>query len=127
MRSLLGKWLAGMVGTYGQRGDDFWSRGFPCRRVVSGESGRSLGERIRPTQAMLPVPGPCAGRSPETEMIAADARLCAAPRGSPGHPVSGSVPALSRLAPLRNRLLRQTVAVPASTHRLRPSSVRGTG
>src|ERR1700686_4423803 len=102
MRLLLGKGLAGMVGTYSQRGDDF-GQGFPLSLVVSGKIGASSGERVRSTQAMLPVPGPCAGRSPGMEMIAADARLCAAPRGSPAHPVSGSVPAVSRLAPLRNR------------------------
>src|ERR1019366_2099972 len=104
-----------------------FGRSFPLYSVGSGKNGNSLGSEARSTQSTPPVPSPCAGRSPETETIAAGAQPCGVPRSSPVHPVSGSVPAVSRPAPLRNWCQQQTGAVPASAHRPRRSAARGTG
>src|ERR1035438_8823726 len=104
-----------------------FGRSFPLYSVGSGKNGNSLGSEARSTQSTPPVPSPCAGRSPETGTIAAGAQPCGVPRSSPVHPVSGSVPAVSRPAPLRNWCQQQTGAVPASAHRPRRSAARGTG
>jgi len=105
----------------------FRDRAFPCCRFHQANLDIFAWCGCRPTQAMLPVPTPCAGKSPETETIAAGARRCAVLSRPPVPPVSGSVPAASMPVPGRNWCPPQTGAVPASTRRPRRSTARGTG